>query len=235
MSELTNKYRVVAVDLPGHAQTQCIGQADFSLPGMARAVEQFIDDYSLATSTQSITAIGHSAGAAIAAQIMLDSPGLFTRLVSINGALIPLGGLPGLVFPPIAKLSASVSVFANLFSHRMSDPAAVNKLLANTGSTISEASSIEYHALCKDKSHVNGALQMMANWRLENLFPRLGGILAPVQLIAAAADTMIPARDAHRLNAVFKHSDLTIVPCLGHLAHEEQPETIAAIILKGEI
>jgi len=235
MNKLIQRHTVVAIDLPGHAHTITQGRADLSLLGMARAIRQLLKDYSLDKNTEPLTLVGHSAGAAIAAQLILDEPALYSRMVSINGALVPLGGIPGLFFPPVAKLSASVPMLSELFRHRLSDPAAVNKLLLNTGSTITSESARHYHELCKDKAHINGALQMMASWRLDKLYPRLGNITVPVQLIAGSADAMIPARDAHRLNTVFKNSRLNVLPNLGHLAHEEQPGLVADIILKGEL
>jgi len=231
MEELAPHFTVVSFDLPGHANTRCNVKADLSLHGMAKAVNELL----LALKLDTHIVIGHSAGAAIAAQLLLNTPDMFKRMVSINGALVPLGGLPGLIFPPVARISASFPLLTDLFSSRLRDPKAVDKLLMNTGSHISKASAKQYHALCNNSAHVNGALQMMASWRLESLYPRLASISTPVQLIAAEKDAMIPKKDAYRLNRVFQNSELTMLPNLGHLAHEEQPALVADIILKGDL
>ncbi len=231
MQPLAERFTVVALDLPGHANTSCENRPDLSLRGIASAVTGLLQHMKL--NTHSI--IGHSAGAAIGAQMLIDKPDSYQRLVSINGALVPLGGLPGLVFSPIAKISANLPFLTDLFGSRLRDPKAVDKLLKNTGSNISQESTNQYRALCKNTDHVSGALQMMASWRLEPLFQMLSTIHVPVQLIAGANDAMIPARDAYRLNRLFPNSELTMLPNLGHLAHEEAPEIIAELILKGDV
>ncbi len=60
-------------------------------------------------------AIGHSAGAAIAARMVLDGTLKPRAIVSLNGALLPLPGLPGTIFPPVAKLLAANSLAARMF------------------------------------------------------------------------------------------------------------------------
>lgn len=230
LAPLSQRFSVVSLDLPGHAQTVCSGRADLTLKGIAKSVAQLLKQMKLTPHT----IVGHSAGAAIAVQMAVDTPKFCQKIVSINGAMVPLGGLPGLIFPPVARVSASLPLLTSLFSQRLRDPNAINRLLKNTGSRLSPESTKLYHALCNNPSHVNGALQMMASWQLEPLYRQLPTITTPVHLIAAENDAMIPKKDAYRLNGLFQHCELTLLPQLGHLAHEEEPKLVADIILQGD-
>ncbi len=71
---------------------------------------------------------------------------------------------------------------------------------------------------------------MMADWDLPSLKAALPGIAVPVLLVHGEGDSAIPAKDAQAAAAIMPNADILILPGLGHLAHEEAPERIAAII-----
>jgi magnesium chelatase accessory protein len=66
-------------------------------------------------------------------------------LVSLNGALLPLGGLPGQVFAPLARVLAWTGLVPGLFARHASDRAVVERLLRDTGSTLDPAG-VEFYA-----------------------------------------------------------------------------------------
>ncbi len=227
---LATQHTVVSLDLPGHARTRSTKQADLSLPAMANAILGLLDQLDIPPGP--VTGVGHSAGAAILAQMALRRPGCLTRLISLNGALVPLNGLARLTFSPLARASARAPFLSSLFARRVQNPAVLERLLRQTGSTLDTAGIDAYQSLGSDAQHVSGALQMMAAWRLENLYPDLPRLDIPVHFIAAAKDRMIPPRDAYRLQAHIAGSTLDIVDKVGHLAHEEVPDAIARLILR---
>lgn len=229
MPMLAEHFRVIAIDLPGHANTITPAGADYSLPGMALAINQFLDENHLLPEI----GVGHSAGAALLAQMDLQRKQKLGRIVSINGALVPLKGMASVVFSPIARAAVSSDFLGSVFAHRLRNPYLVEKLLSNTGSRISQESQQTYQSLCNDSKHVAGALRMMANWELHRLYPKLSQLQTPVQLIAASNDRMISLRDAYQLRNKLPNASLHIVPRLGHLAHEENPKLIADLIING--
>jgi magnesium chelatase accessory protein len=103
-----------------------------SLPGMAHGIAQLLDQ--LAWPVQAF--IGHSAGAAIAAQMVLDTPLQPEVLIGINPAWLPLPGLAGLLFPPAAKLLAMTPAVPHWFARQASRPGVLEKLLQSTGSVL---------------------------------------------------------------------------------------------------
>ncbi len=223
---LSRQFTLISVDLPGHARTRTSHGADLSLPGIAKALSALLHEEQIVPHM----IVGHSAGAAIMVELCLSHAVSPQRLVSINGAILPLSGVAGWVFSPLAKLSASAGWLPRLFAHRASDPRQVRRLLESTGSRIDSDCMEMYQSLFSDPQHVAGVLRMMSQWKLEALLPRLPQLTPSMQLIAATGDRTIPLRDAYRLKALLQQATLDIVDNKGHLVHEEAPEHIASLI-----
>lgn len=71
---------------------------------------------------------------------------------------------------------------------------------------------------------------MMAHWNLRPLLadlPRLRALL----LVAGAGDRSAPAAQSTEVRDLVPGSTLKLLPGLGHLAHEERPAKVAALIL----
>jgi len=196
---------------------------------MAAAIIRFLDTHV----GSPVTGIGHSAGAAILAEIALTRPDCLQRMVSINGAMVPFAGVAGLIFSPLARLGAASPHLTGLFARRLRNRELVGRLLKNTGSVIDSEQIRSYESLCQDPAHVKGALTMMAHWRLEELYPRLPLLELPIQLIAGSRDRMVPPRHAHQLAARLVDVRLDIANDVGHLAHEERPSLVADLVLSA--
>jgi len=226
---LAAHYTVVMIDLPGHADTVTPADADLTLQGMAAALFEFIEHENLHPEL----IVGHSAGAAIMLELCLEHPHCAKKLACINAAVIPLGGLAGYLFLPLARLSAASAWMPRFFSFRARNDSNVKKLLDSTGSVVDPESFRRYAELFSDPAHVSGVLRMMANWHLEKLNARLGQIQQPVKLIAASDDKTIPLRDIYKLRQLLPAEQVKVyvVNGGGHLLHEEDPSSVARIIL----
>jgi magnesium chelatase accessory protein len=225
---LARQAGVVAVDLPGHGFSDPARGDGATLGGMARGIAALMRQMDL----QPGVLLGHSAGAAIAVQMALDSeargqahaaPAL---VISLNGALLPLHGLAGQVFSPLAKLLAANRLVPRLFSWRAADKARVRRLVASTGSSLDDEGVALYGRLVSDPAHVAGALAMMANWDLRALAARLPQLRTPLHLLVAESDRTLPPSQTQRLAALLPRSGLSTLPALGHLAHEEDPQRV---------
>jgi magnesium chelatase accessory protein len=175
-------------------------------------------------------AVGHSAGAAILAHMALEGTLRPRAMVSINGALLPLPGLPGTIFPPVAKLLAVNSLAARLFAWRAADPAAVRRLVASTGSMLDPQGLDLYGRLIGSTAHVTGTLQMMAGWDLESLQRDLRQLPVPLLMLVGMQDRTVAPAEADRVLRLLPQTRVVRLPGLGHLAHEEQPATVARSI-----
>ena len=226
---LAARFTVVAPDLPGHGFTAMPLAAQMSLPAMAKAVAGLLAALELAPEV----AVGHSAGAAILCRMCLDGRAAPRALVSLNGALLPFRGLPGHLFSPMAKFAASTSVLPRLFAwHAGTDRAMIERLIRDTGSTIGGVELEMYRRLARRPGHVAAALAMMAHWDLHGLVRDLPRLQPPLTLVVGARDRAVRPSEARRVRELVSGARIVGLPGLGHLAHEERPEEIAALIIE---
>jgi magnesium chelatase accessory protein len=231
MPLLATHFTTVAPDLPGHGFTESPSVHRLSLVSMARDLAALCRKLDVKPQL----AIGHSAGAAILARMSLDRSIEPRLIVSLNGAFLPFGGLAALVLSPLAKALTFNPIVPRMFAWRGSDPAAVHRLIAGTGSAIDAEGERYYGKLVSSRAHVAAALQMMANWDLRPLVRDLPRLQSDLVLITASNDRAIPPDVARRVRELLPRARLETVAGYGHLAHEEAPEKIAEIIVSAAI
>jgi magnesium chelatase accessory protein len=153
-------------------------------------------------------------------------------IVSFNGAFVPMGGSGNQFFSPLAKMLSLNPLMPRLFAWRAASRKVVEGLLKGTGSHLDEAGLDLYQRLMTSPAHCSAALQMMARWDLHDMVDRMAaGLHCPVLLVAAAGDLAIPPADATALAARLPLAQLQVLADAGHLAHEEQPDQAAEIIM----
>ena len=230
-------FNVLSLDLPGHAFTDmprgAVGSQQMSLPGMAQAISELL----IALKVTPALLVGHSAGAALAVRMTLDGLAFPQHIISINGALQPLGGLAGQVFSPVAKLMSALPFVPSLFAWQATHPSVLQKLIDSTGSRLDAQGMALYGQLVSNPGHAAGALAMMANWDLPQLALDLPRLTTPLSLMVGSQDLTVPPRQADQLIASWPAASvvqpsLVTLPHLGHLAHEERPDLVAARILQ---
>ncbi len=225
-------FDLLLVDLPGHAFTGMASAWQASLPGMGLAVKSMLD----VLAVQPTILIGHSAGAALGARMCLDGHVAPQSLVSINGAFMPLGGLAGVLFPPAAKLMASLPFAPGFVARRAADPRAIARLVSDTGSVLDPEGMALYGRIVGNPGHIEGALAMMANWDVQPLLRDLPRLQTPVSLIVADNDRAVPPAQAQRVLAMLPPqagTTLTHLSGAGHIVHEEQPGAVAALCVSA--
>lgn len=226
MPLLAARHRLIACDLPGHGFTQGRPAGGLSMAAMAAALGGLIE----ALGESPALIVGHSAGAAVAARMVLDGHARPARWVGLNPALTPFPGPFAKLFPTLAKL-LFVNPFApHIFAQIARAPGEVERFLArSTGSRLDAEGVALYAALFGDAGHCGGAIGMMADWDLDTLARDLPRIAVPALLVHGERDSAIPA-SAVRLAAERLGARLTMLPALGHLAHEEAPAAVAGAI-----
>lgn len=223
---LAKRFRVVAPDLPGHGFTQAPAAQGLSLPGMGRLVAQLLK----VLEVRPVLVAGHSAGAAILMQMAVVGLIAPREIIALNGALMPFGGMAGQVFSPLAQLLVRLPPVPWLLSRQAQDRTTVERLLRGTGSTVSPAMLHRYGALFRTRRHVGAALGMMAGWDLHALQRALPKLRTPVLLVVGDRDGFVPPSQAKDVQRLLPHARIVMLPRLGHLAHEEKPAELAALI-----
>lgn len=226
MPLLAERFTVVAPDLPGHGFTER-PRGPMSLPAMARHVGGLLREMGVAP----VMVVGHSAGAAIAIRMALDDIIRPRAIAAINGALLPFPGLAARLFPALAKMLFLNPLAPRLLALRARQPGEVARFLPRaTGSQIDARGVALYGRLFASSAHCGAALAMMADWNLESFAADLPRLTQPLALLHGEQDSAIPIATARAAAARVDDGRLVSLPGLGHLAHEERPQEVAAII-----
>lgn len=219
---------VLACDLPGHGFTASPPARGLSLGALAARLAQLLRALPFLPDL----GVGHSAGAAILAQAVLVERLPLRALVSLNGAFLPFGGIAAPLFSPLARLLHAMPGVPRLFAHRASDPAVVRRLVEGTGSTLDASGLALYCRLIRDPDHARAALGMMAHWDLRPLAQALPRLRLPLHLLAGENDRAVAPSQARRVAEQVPGARWTLLPHLGHLAHEEAPQPVADLLLE---
>ncbi|MFO1337369.1 MAG: alpha/beta fold hydrolase BchO [Burkholderiaceae bacterium] len=232
MPLLAAHFEVVAPDLPGHGFTSPAPVAMRSLPAAAEAVTGLLRALGLSP----VAIVGHSAGAAISAQMALERSHAGTaldalrQLVWLGAALVPFDGWAGRLAAPAARLLAR-SPLPGWVAGRAREGAAVQRLIDATGSRLDAGGVAAYRTLLASATHVEGVLNLMGGWDLAPLARRLPTLALPVLWLHGEQDRTVPVHQADAVAARLPRLRLERLAGLGHLAHEEQPQRVAQRIL----
>ncbi len=221
---LRDHYRLVMVDLPGQGFTRLGSRQRCGLDAMAEDLHRLIQQQGWGP----IAYIGHSAGAAIALRLAELSPP--RAVIGLNAALSQFEGVAGWLFPIMAKLLAAAPFVAQIFSRLAGNPAKVASLLASTGSRIDAEGQALYLQLLRMPSHVDATLAMMAQWALDGFLARLPQQRTPCLLITSDQDRAVPPATSAAAAARMPNARWHDIAGLGHLLHEEAPQTVLPLI-----
>ncbi|MEL6511430.1 MAG: alpha/beta fold hydrolase BchO [Pseudomonadota bacterium] len=227
MPILAKDFHVIAIDLPGHGFTN-IGRKQRC------GIEPMSEDI-IALAKQEAweidAIIGHSAGAALGFRMLQLGCSPRGTIIGLNAALGNFPGLAGVIFPMMAKMLTFNPLTANIVSSATT-PQSVKRLIEGTGSSVNEAGLAMYHQLVSARSHVDGALTMMSQWKLDGVLARLPETINKSLLIVGENDRAVPPITSESAAAKLPNAKVMRLPELGHLAHEEAPETFAPLITR---
>lgn len=221
---LRPKYRVIAPDLPGQGFSKLSSRTRAGLRAMTEDLGTLLDQERWAPKI----IVGHSAGAVLGLNLALERD--VGAVIGLNAALAPFDGVAGWLFPVLAKLLALNPFVPAMFARAAGTERGAERLIASTGSTLDPLGLALYRRLLADPAHVDGALAMMAAWNIDHLMTRLGAIGGRVLLLTGDADLTVPPSVSVDVATAYPQIVHESLPGLGHLAHEEAPETVAAAI-----
>ncbi|MEE2773393.1 MAG: alpha/beta fold hydrolase BchO [Pseudomonadota bacterium] len=226
---LLNKFRVIAVDLPGHGFTRFFDSNRCTIDNMAEDLSAFLENIKIRPNL----IVGHSAGAALAMRLTLDKLSLKVKLVSINGVLDNyFQGLSAYFYPLLAKF-LTISPFAiSIMALLTKNFNQTRTILDFTGSQIDEEGFSYYKKLFSDAEHMKGTISMMSRWKLGRLENELSEIKNPVLFLIGENDKIVNPETAKKYHQRIQNSQIKRLANLGHLMHEEYPEKISEVIVE---
>ena len=225
---LAEHFTVIAPDLPGHAFSSRGPEGSLSLPGMSEGLRAFMRQLNLTPQV----IVGHSAGAAIGAHMVLSHASLaHSTLIGLNPAWLPLPGMSSWLFGPAAKLAQLNPLSAWATAKMAAQEGAVARWIERTGSTLDVQGIELYRSVLRNSGHVHGVLSMMAAWQLKPLAARLHNIRNPVFMAIGSQDQTVPPTMAHEASLRLPQAKLVMQTALGHLAHEQDPVGTAQLVM----
>ena len=224
---LAPHFTLLIPDLPGHAFTEMPPGGRLSLPVMRDLLRALLGAMGFVPEL----AAGHSAGAAVLCRTALDAAEFRPRrIVSLNGALLPFGGVTGRIAPGLARALYANPIAPRVFAFLAGEDS-VRRLIGNMGSKIDRDGVRQYRTLMANPGHVAAALGMMTHWDLDGLAADLPRLPVPLTLVTAASDRAVPPATAAAVRAILPSADIVALKGVGHLAHEEKPALVADALL----
>ena len=225
IENLNLECEILCLDLPGHGFTRALARQKKQLTIIVDQISLLLRNIDFYPNI----IMGHSAGAAVAYELakkIKTKP----NTIAINAAFGQFSGLAGVAFPYFAKIASSTTIPARFLSLLASKEEIVRKLLASTGSIIPELQIKCYQYLFSNTEHVDGTLQMMADWDLGYFLDRLPEETAPIHFLVGDKDTTVPPHISKSWDQSMPNSSLTQFNGLGHLLHEESPSAVSSIL-----
>ena len=225
IENLNLEFEILCLDLPGHGFTRALARQKKQLMIIVDQISLLLRNIDFYPNI----IMGHSAGAAVAYELAKKIE-TKPNTIAINAAFGQFSGLAGVAFPYFAKIASSTTIPARFLSLLASKEEIVRKLLASTGSIIPELQIKCYQYLFSNTEHVDGTLQLMADWDLGYFLDRLPEETAPIHFLVGDKDTTVPPHISKSWDQSMPNSSLTQFNGLGHLLHEECPSNVSSVL-----
>ena len=106
------------------------------------------------------------------------------------------------------------------------------KLIANTGSKITNDRLDYYKILFSKPDHVKGTLKLMAEWDLSEFLNHLKNSDANINFLVGTLDKTVPISISKKWSQILTKSNYKEIQGAGHLVHEEMPYEVSQSILE---
>jgi pimeloyl-ACP methyl ester carboxylesterase len=226
--EFSRDRRVVAMDLPGFGCSD-LPEHDISIEHYADWTFRLLDELGIERGT----IVGNSMGGFIAADMAIRQPERVQRLALVSAAVFwqeyrraqPLVELArrsdAIVARALTRVTDDVATRPRLRSWAMATagfryPHLIERQLA--------------HELVRSARRTDGylpALEALADFPLEEELPKIS---CPALIVWGAQDTLVPVKDAKRLEALIPDSRRVVFERTGHVAMLERPERFNALL-----
>jgi pimeloyl-ACP methyl ester carboxylesterase len=213
--KLEQKYRVIRLDLPGFGLTGASPKNDYSEEKDLAILTHFVDKLGL----EKFSVVGHSMGGKMAWSLAASQPERVQALVLMAPDGFPetkdIGTKP---YEVPAIMGLIKFVLPKYLVRKSIEPAFVQ------ADALNDALVNRYFDMLRAPG-VRGAILERSNQTIyTDPVPRLKAIKAPTLLIWGEQDQMIPSTNAQSYANVLSNSTTVLIPKLGHLLQEEQPE-----------
>jgi pimeloyl-ACP methyl ester carboxylesterase len=225
---LSERYRVVAPDLPGFGRSPAARHARLSPPYLGAVLGELLEHLRM----RGVTLVGSSLGAALAQVVALSDPGLVSRLVLVDGGLLAMGrptsALLLMLVPGVgerryrsfaADLDAAYASLTPYYADLEALPAEERQFLRER---VGERVTSESQMRAYFSSFRGFTTWMLARGRMAAR--KAAALDIPTTYIWGSEDHIIPLEAAKAAHAKHEGSTLIVIPGAGHLPHQETPK-----------
>jgi pimeloyl-ACP methyl ester carboxylesterase len=210
---LAERYRVVAVDLPGFGLSDK-PDAVYDLASYERRMGDFLTRWTRGP----VVVVGHSMGGEIAAALALDHPERVVAAVLIAPAgfgLSPLlGDSTGIASPGAAWVATALSYI----------------LPVHDSAWLSEPAARAVYEPVGDSAYRRATSRILRDFDFAALRERLAGLRQPTLILWGQEDPTIPFPVGEELAAQIPCHQLIALPNTLHRPHQTEPDTVVAEI-----
>jgi pimeloyl-ACP methyl ester carboxylesterase len=229
---LSDRFRVITLDLPGHGLTGAVPNGDYTQEGMVK----FIDEVAGILGLQRFAIGGNSMGGRASVLFTIKHPERVTHLV-----LVDSGGLPTKqVEPtPLAYRLMGIPIANRLLLHITPRSLVVDGL--NSAIVHKDIITDEMIDRYWDFIRMDGTREatiIRSRIRDKRIRDDIPNIKTPTLILWGEEDRTIPVEAAYAFHAAIAGSKLIVYPKTGHIPQEELADESAADVrafLSGEI
>ena len=226
MAELTSRFRVTAIDLPGHGESDRPAPERFAYDAASHAglVAEVMEKLGIAAAS----VIGHSMGGGVALTLAARHPERVSRLVLENCWIYPVE-MPLLGRLALQPLVGDV-LFKRLYGRR---DLARHLRDAFRDPSLATDEMIDYY--WERFNRAGGRAGLLAGLRAFAALPDNtadpGRVRCPTLLVWGEEDRLFPLAHGKRLERQIPGARLCPVPACGHSPHEERPDEFLRVVL----
>ncbi|GGY46924.1 alpha/beta fold hydrolase [Parvularcula lutaonensis] len=224
MAGLSDDYRVIAYDQPGHGLTGPHPERDYTYAGMADGLDAIF----AAEGVSDAVLVGNSMGGWVAWRDALENPHRVRALVLVDAA-----GIPAAVKPE-SNLGFRLlqSPLGRIAMRRLTPRAAIRQSLVDTvgdPAVVTDEMVDRYWELLRFPGNRQAAGDQFTSPR-QDLSDRLGEIEQPTLVVWGAKDRLIPVENAAIFTERMPNAQAVIFDELGHIPMEEDPAQFLAAV-----
>jgi pimeloyl-ACP methyl ester carboxylesterase len=215
LDALAERYRVLAIDLPGFAGSEK-PDSGYTLATMTDRLAQLLDR----SAEGPVVAVGHSMGGELAAALALARPRRVVALVLVApaGWSVGLGGIADTMYPSKAR-AIGWYLSSRAFLLPEHDP-----------DWLGEPDSTAGYTLVGDPAYRNSAARVLEEFDFRGLRGQFGRLTQPTLLLWGTLDPVIPFAVGESVATAVPCSRLVALPNALHRPHVEIPDTVVAEI-----
>jgi len=226
IDHLARTATVLAVDLRGFGRSGKPVNADYTVPGHARAIEDLLSRLDLGP----VNLVGSSYGCAVAMTLADVAPARVSKLVLINPVCYP-GGRHSAA--RLARIGVLGMAARSSLRHAALGKRILASRLRSSYASFTQATPELVDAYYELLTREHGEKTYLATLRcLDELevARRVPALTREALIIWGAQDRVLPVADAQRLDSELPSSRLEILDGVGHFPQEEVPDRVNRLI-----